>query len=1021
MRRKMSAFGHEFCGGTPFLCLSLQRSLTLTCFFLIVMRSDQEEGRGKKTRDGGKSGSFSPLSQERKKFKTLLSLERRREEGGKKVWEKTRRRFHFASSILGQQKNRSKHDSVSSSLLLFSLRCKPHRQLERHIISASEGFQRLRKTNTGRNRHENRNKTMASSVPPTSSQPPPRDEPASLLDLPAHVLSTHVLPRLPASAVGRFACTCRLARDAAGEDERLWRLLCARRLERWCPGAADVPPEEWKLPPPRRRRRHRQQQSAPRADGEREETRREEHRGFDSETSDDEEYEQEGDEEGSKESAPPPPPPPPSYRELYCRLLGWGVPGAMLGPVAASADAALGLALQSEDERGDPPPNLSSSSSSSSSSRRAQDPLYWRETRRETAARRPLGSLLSFEPDPRTGSVVGYALSALLEMSAGFLRTPLFEFVPSRRVGRRPRQRCLRFPQQAGDYLARARRDDTAAAAAAPSARRRRTRRHFEPHRARFSLLWETPRQEEEEGGENPDCRDAFDLACQASLEAEAMRGVESEGEGEGEGGAEGLRFFSGLSLSSSRSSPSSSSSSASPPFPRRPAVLLGPCEAWCRQTYEEVACRTAAFVDSMQLPLPRGPPQRREQQQQPGGGGGGGEADEEEEEEEEEEGEVGGESEEDDGAHFSRGVAPAVPGIGRAAPPLDRLGDGCCGTARGTAGGGRGGVSALPRLSRTRTFAELLGVMGNLDMTTVGRSEGEEEGETVSYTPMEGLGLVPPPPLPPPRGEIAGAGLRAGGDKVEQGTGNTEAAPSHSSSSSSSSPAQSQLEGVWKGDYGAHGVEVVRISRFAGPAEVDSVPPVPGSGQFEEVGGRRGRDASLLAAIKLSGDTNVPAGAVSFALGTSPLDCAAGEDYLTFAGGLSLNGGGDAELREVIARSARIIFGFGGGLADFDLLRLSDRANGGLGAPLSLPAGWHCEHELETADPTPLSVRGHWPAAALVALRGFRRPATAPAQVVSVSRDCFFVAWGGGMRKLSLFTRVYRSEMEWAGPEGAR
>jgi len=29
-------------------------------------------------------------------------------------------------------------------------------------------------------------------------------------------------------------------------------------------------------------------------------------------------------------------------------------------------------------------------------------------------------------------------------------------------------------------------------------------------------------------------------------------------------------------------------------------------------------------------------------------------------------------------------------------------------------------------------------------------------------------------------------------------------------------------------------------------------------------------------------------------------------------------------------------------------------------------------------------------------------------------------VAWAG-MRKLSMFTRVYANEMQWAGPEGAR
>ena len=93
------------------------------------------------------------------------------------------------------------------------------------------------------------------SAPASASASTSRPPRPPLLSLPAHVVSTHVLPRLPASAIGRFACTCRFARDAAREDERLWRLLCARRLERWCPGAADVPPGEWKLPPPRRRRR----------------------------------------------------------------------------------------------------------------------------------------------------------------------------------------------------------------------------------------------------------------------------------------------------------------------------------------------------------------------------------------------------------------------------------------------------------------------------------------------------------------------------------------------------------------------------------------------------------------------------------------------------------------------------------------------------------------------------------------------------------------------------------------------
>ena len=780
---------------------------------------------------------------------------------------------------------------------------------------------------------------MASS---TSSEPSPAPLAFSLLDLPALVVSTHILPRLPASAIGSFACTCKGARDAAHDDERLWKLLCARRLARWSPGAVNAPVGAWRLRPLLRRCKARE--------GEDDDS--------DSRTDDDDEGEE--------------PARPPTYRDLYSRLLGWSVPGALLGPLAASADAALGPAPLAGDnrERGPIAP--------SSSSGPFQDPLYWGETRRETAARRPFGSLLSFEPDFKTGSVVGYALSPALEMSSGFLRTPLLEVVPARRMGQRPWALCLRFPQAAAALLARNQRNDAGAAAsdasAAAARRRRRARRHFEAHRASLSVTW----------GDETDCRDRFDFACQAFLEAEATGGSEGESSAEGS-------FFSGLS--------SSSSPSASPPSPRRPAVLLGPCEAWCNQSCQEAVCRSEAVVASRLLP----PPQRQQHQQPRWRGGGRGVVPEEEGGEEEAE-----EVNDDDGARFGPNVAPAVQGIGRAAPPLGRLGDGssCCDGGGGEGGesgghrngshcgcGGRG-VSALPRLSGDRTAMDLLLAMGGIGMEPVGKAEGEERGETVLYEPMEKLGLAPPPRTTAQEGKEA------------------KAPTPRSSPLSFSSPLQSQLEGVWKGDYGAHGVEVVRISSFFGPSEVDAALEVHGCGSFAP----SFLSPALFVAVKLTGDANVPAGSVSFALGGSQDDCAPETEYSDPEGVLSLNGSDGG--RETAAYAAALQEGR---LPSSDLLQLSERDNGGLGAPLSLPEGWHCEHDLRTADPSPLSVRGHWPACALVSARGFSSPTTIPAQVVSVSRDCFFVAWGGGMRKLSLFTRLYANEMQWAGPEGAR
>ena len=294
----------------------------------------------------------------------------------------------------------------------------------------------------------------------------------------------------------------------------------------------------------------------------------------------------------------------------------------------------------------------------------------------------------------------------------------------------------------------------------------------------------------------------------------------------------------------------------------------------------------------------------------------------------------------------------------------------------------------------------EMLMAMGGIGTEPVGQGEGEEKGETVLYEPMEKLGLVPPPKA-----------------RTAQ-TGEAEAAPpSRSASLRGSSPLQNQLGGVWKGDYGAHGVEVVRIASFSSPPDVSEAGgaacEVRGLGRF----GPSLLASSLFAAVKLTGDANVPAGAVSFALGASPSpgeDCTSEPEYSEPTGLLSLNGDGG---HEMTAAAAALHEGL---LPSSDFLRLSDRENRGMGSPLVLPEGWRCEHDLSSAVPSPLRVRAHWPAVALVAARGFVSPATVPAQVVSVSRDCFFVAWAG-MRKLSMFTRVYANEMQWAGPEGAR
>ena len=172
-------------------------------------------------------------------------------------------------------------------------------------------------------------------------------------------------------------------------------------------------------------------------------------------------------------------------------------------------------------------------------------------------------------------------------------------------------------------------------------------------------------------------------------------------------------------------------------------------------------------------------------------------------------------------------------------------------------------------------------------------------------------------------------------------------------------------LEGVWRGTYGPHRLEVVRLGAAesavaaAGashPAPSPLPPPLP----------------SCLDAVKLLGDAHVPAGRASFRVDPAAPSTPA-----------------------------------------HDLLSLGPRP---AGARLRLPPGWRAD--VLDLGAAALVVRGAWPATAVVAAPGFADPTTVPAQVALLEPgDVLAVAWGGGMRSISLFARV--EDREFRGGRG--
>ena len=167
------------------------------------------------------------------------------------------------------------------------------------------------------------------------------------------------------------------------------------------------------------------------------------------------------------------------------------------------------------------------------------------------------------------------------------------------------------------------------------------------------------------------------------------------------------------------------------------------------------------------------------------------------------------------------------------------------------------------------------------------------------------------------------------------------------------SPPHGSELIGVWKGTYGAHGVEIVRI-------------------EFEPASPSPHHDRALIA-TKVTGDYNVPAGAVTF----------------TVFPGAHGRRGADA------ARAAGGILTLPHG-----------------GGPLRLPPGTSCDAPLDLADPL-IVVGAVWPAVATIAEVGFTNPSSIPATLATIvdRPDAFLVAWGA-LASVSLFVRMREEEL---------
>ena len=167
------------------------------------------------------------------------------------------------------------------------------------------------------------------------------------------------------------------------------------------------------------------------------------------------------------------------------------------------------------------------------------------------------------------------------------------------------------------------------------------------------------------------------------------------------------------------------------------------------------------------------------------------------------------------------------------------------------------------------------------------------------------------------------------------------------------SPPPGAGLVGVWKGTYGAHGVEIVRI-------------------EFEDASPPPHHDLALVA-TKVTGDSNVPAGAVTF----------------TVLPGAHGQRGADAS-----------------------------RAAGGVltlphgGGPLRLPPGTTADVDFDLADP-PIVVGAVWPAVATVAEVGYTNPSSIPATLATIvdRPDAFLVAWSA-LGSVSLFVRIREDEL---------
>ena len=164
-------------------------------------------------------------------------------------------------------------------------------------------------------------------------------------------------------------------------------------------------------------------------------------------------------------------------------------------------------------------------------------------------------------------------------------------------------------------------------------------------------------------------------------------------------------------------------------------------------------------------------------------------------------------------------------------------------------------------------------------------------------------------------------------------------------------------LRGIWKGTYGAHGVEVVGIDFDAGAA--------------------CGPDPPLVA-TKLTGDFNVPACHTSFTI---------------YPGAH-----GDVGVEASIAAGGVRVLPRGGGR-------------------LQLPPGAACDVDLAAADP-PIVIDSVLPATGMIADTDYVNPRSVPCVVATLegadrAANAFLLGWGGGMGQVSLFIRMEEGEMK--------